>query len=156
MMLGTIRSFSRLECGRTPKVVKESLLSIFAYQKWRRQFLIHFGINSDLLIVLFLRRQLCKCFYENPLGSLTFRHGVRSLCFANPKVQDRARPRQVLLPLQLRFAVIPSACFTSEPAKICEFANRLWIKLLAWPASLLIVALDLKLLFDFFAPKVVA
>jgi manganese transport protein len=59
---------------------------------------------------------------------------------------------QVILSLQLPFAVIPLIKFTSERAKMGEFSNPLWINLLAWPVALIIVALNAKLLFDFFAP----
>ena len=57
---------------------------------------------------------------------------------------------QVILSMQLSFAVIPLLRFTDEKAKMGEFANPLWIKLLAWPTAALIVILNLKLLFDFF------
>ena len=59
---------------------------------------------------------------------------------------------QVILSLQLPFAVIPLIKFTSERAKMGEFSNPLWINLLAWPVALIIVALNAKLLIDFFAP----
>lgn len=59
---------------------------------------------------------------------------------------------QVVLSLQLSFAVIPLVQFTGDRAKMGEFANPLWIKLLAWPVTLIIVVLNLKLLFDFVAP----
>jgi len=59
---------------------------------------------------------------------------------------------QVILSLQLPFAVIPLIRFTSERAKMDEFVNPLWIKLLAWPVAVIIVVLNAKLMFDFFAP----
>ena len=60
---------------------------------------------------------------------------------------------QVILSLQLSFAVIPLVRFTDEKAKMGEFANPLWLKFLAWPVALVIVILNLKLLFDFLAPE---
>ncbi len=57
---------------------------------------------------------------------------------------------QVILSLQLSFAVVPLLRFTSEKAKMGPFANPLWIKLLAWPTAALIIVLNAKLLFDFF------
>ncbi len=56
---------------------------------------------------------------------------------------------QVVLSLQLPFAVIPLVLFTSDKAKMGEFANPLWLKILAWMAAALIVVLNLKLLLDF-------
>ena len=59
---------------------------------------------------------------------------------------------QVVLSMQLGFAVWPLMRFTGEKAKMGEFANGFWIKLLGWMAALLIIALNLKLLFDTFMP----
>ncbi|MDB6095440.1 MAG: Mn2+/Fe2+ transporter, family [Verrucomicrobia bacterium] len=56
---------------------------------------------------------------------------------------------QVLLSLQLPFAVIPLVIFTSEKTKMGEFANPLWVKLLAWVTTAIIVILNVKLLLDF-------
>jgi manganese transport protein len=55
---------------------------------------------------------------------------------------------QVVLSLQLPFAVIPLVQFTSSKAKMGPFANRLWLVALAWSAAALIVVLNLKLLLD--------
>lgn len=57
---------------------------------------------------------------------------------------------QVVLSLQLPFAVIPLVMFTSDRKKMGEFANPVWIKVLAWIATVLIVVLNAKLLLDFF------
>jgi len=45
---------------------------------------------------------------------------------------------QVVLSLQLSFAVFPLVQFTSDRAKMGEFANPRWIKGLAWLAAGLI------------------
>ncbi len=55
---------------------------------------------------------------------------------------------QVVLSLQLPFAVIPLIHFTSASGKMGSFANRRWVKTLAWITALIIVALNLKLVFD--------
>lgn len=55
---------------------------------------------------------------------------------------------QVILSLQLSFAVIPLVLFTSDPKKMGKFANPLWIKILAWLMAGIIVLLNLKYLFD--------
>jgi manganese transport protein len=52
---------------------------------------------------------------------------------------------QVVLSLQLGFAVIPLIHFTSDKQKMGIFANTVWIKTLAWIASLIIVGLNAKL-----------
>jgi manganese transport protein len=52
---------------------------------------------------------------------------------------------QVILNLQLPFAVIPLIHFTSSRERMGEFANKLWVKILAWSAAVLILALDLWL-----------
>ncbi|MCX7824522.1 MAG: Nramp family divalent metal transporter [Verrucomicrobiae bacterium] len=57
---------------------------------------------------------------------------------------------QVILSLQLPFAVIPLVQFTSERAKMGEFANPWWLKALAWFVAGLIVILNVKYLLDFF------
>ncbi|MFF2910605.1 Nramp family divalent metal transporter [Paenibacillus sp. NPDC057934] len=52
---------------------------------------------------------------------------------------------QVVLSLQLPFAVIPLVLFTSDKRKMGEFANRPWIKILAWLSTGVIVALNVFL-----------
>jgi manganese transport protein len=56
---------------------------------------------------------------------------------------------QVILSLQLPFAVIPLVMFTSDRAKMGQFTNPPWIKILAWVAAVLIIVLNAKLLLDF-------
>ena len=55
---------------------------------------------------------------------------------------------QVILSLQLPFATIPLIHFTSDAKKMGVFANRTWIKVVAWSIAAIIVALNLKLVFD--------
>lgn len=56
---------------------------------------------------------------------------------------------QVVLSLQLPFAVIPLVMFTSDKAKMGEFVNPSWVKVLAWATTAVIVVLNTKLLLDF-------
>jgi manganese transport protein len=56
---------------------------------------------------------------------------------------------QVILSMQLPFAVIPLVHFTSDKAKMGEFANPQWLKFGAWTIAAIIVALNVKLLLDF-------
>jgi manganese transport protein len=57
---------------------------------------------------------------------------------------------QVILSLQLPFAVFPLVSFTSNPAKMGEFVNPLWVKLLAWSVAVVIAALNVWLLYQTF------
>ena len=52
---------------------------------------------------------------------------------------------QVVLSMQLPFAVIPLIHFTSDRARMGDFANRTWVKLLAWTSAIIIVGLNLRL-----------
>ncbi|HEV8145247.1 MAG TPA: Nramp family divalent metal transporter [Bryobacteraceae bacterium] len=52
---------------------------------------------------------------------------------------------QVIINMQLPFAIIPLIRFTSDPARMGTFANRGWVKILAWSSAVLIVSLDLWL-----------
>jgi manganese transport protein len=49
---------------------------------------------------------------------------------------------QVILSLQLSFAVIPLVAFTSERAKMGAFVNPPWLKLIAWLTAAVIAALN--------------
>ena len=55
---------------------------------------------------------------------------------------------QVILSLQLPFAVIPLVRFTGDRKLMSEFANPRWLQVLAWITAALIVVLNLKLLLD--------
>jgi manganese transport protein len=53
---------------------------------------------------------------------------------------------QVILSLQLSFAVFPLVRFTSERAKMGPFVNRGWLKFLAYSVAVAIAALNAWLL----------
>jgi manganese transport protein len=53
---------------------------------------------------------------------------------------------QVILSLQLGFAIIPLIHLTSDKTKMGAFANALWLKIAAWLIALTIVALNVKLI----------
>jgi manganese transport protein len=55
---------------------------------------------------------------------------------------------QVVLSMQLGFAVWPLMRFTSERAKMGEFANAGWLKVLGWTVTFAIIILNAKLLWD--------
>ncbi|WP_432714711.1 Nramp family divalent metal transporter [Pedobacter sp.] len=55
---------------------------------------------------------------------------------------------QVVLSLQLGFAVIPLIHFTSDKKEMKEFAIKPWVKILAWTSALVIVTLNVKLVIE--------
>jgi manganese transport protein len=57
---------------------------------------------------------------------------------------------QVILSLQLSFAVIPLVMFTSDRKKMGAFASPRWLKTLAWSTAAIIVVLNVKYLCDWF------
>ncbi|MGI9115238.1 MAG: divalent metal cation transporter [Chthoniobacterales bacterium] len=70
--------------------------------------------------------------------------------FGESKTTQLLVASQVVLSMQLGFAVWPLMRFTGERAKMGEFANPPWVKVLGWATTLLIIALNAKLLFDTF------
>ncbi|MBD3883465.1 Nramp family divalent metal transporter [Phormidium tenue FACHB-886] len=57
---------------------------------------------------------------------------------------------QVVLSLQLPFAVIPLVMFTSDRRLMGEFANPWWLKAVAWAVTMIIVGLNCWLLLQTF------
>ena len=57
---------------------------------------------------------------------------------------------QVILSLQLSFAVVPLVMFTSDRVKMGEFANATWLKVLAYLVTVVIAGLNAWLLFQTF------
>lgn len=55
---------------------------------------------------------------------------------------------QVVLSLQLAFAVVPLIIFTSDRKKMGQFVNPLWINVLAWTTAGIIILLNAKYLYD--------
>ena len=55
---------------------------------------------------------------------------------------------QVVLSLQLGFAVIPLIHFNSDKAKMKEYAIKTWVKILAWLTALIIVSLNVQLVIE--------
>jgi manganese transport protein len=72
--------------------------------------------------------------------------------FGESKTTQLLIASQVVLSMQLGFAVWPLMRFTDERAKMGEFANRLWLKILGWATAAIIILLNVKLLFDTFMP----
>ena len=55
---------------------------------------------------------------------------------------------QVILSLQLPFAIIPLIHFTNDKVKMGAFANRWWVQLLAWATAIVVILLNGKLVID--------
>jgi manganese transport protein len=72
--------------------------------------------------------------------------------FGESKTTDLLIASQVVLSMQLGFAVWPLMRFTGEKSKMGEFVNPLWIKILGWTTAAIIIVLNAKLLFDTFVP----
>jgi manganese transport protein len=62
---------------------------------------------------------------------------------------------QVILSMQLGFAIWPLMRFTSDRRKMGEFVNPLWIKILGWLTVAIVIVLNTKLMFDTVAPDAV-
>ena len=58
---------------------------------------------------------------------------------------------QVILSMQLPFAVIPLIHFTSNRGRMGAFANRLWVQALAWGMAAIIVALNAQVYWEWIA-----
>ena len=61
---------------------------------------------------------------------------------------------QVILSLQLSFAVFPLVMFTSDKLKMGDFVNPRWLKVLAWCVASVIATLNVWLLFQTFTAGV--
>jgi manganese transport protein len=72
--------------------------------------------------------------------------------FGESKTTQLLVASQVVLSMQLGFAIWPLMRFTGEKAKMGEFVNPFWIKILGWTTAGIIIILNAKLLFDTFMP----
>ena len=72
--------------------------------------------------------------------------------FGESKTTQLLVASQVVLSMQLGFAIWPLMRFTGEKNKMGEFVNPIWIKILGWTTAAIIIVLNMKLLFDTFMP----
>ncbi|MEO6588481.1 MAG: Nramp family divalent metal transporter [Pyrinomonadaceae bacterium] len=70
--------------------------------------------------------------------------------YGESKTTDLLVLSQVILSLQLPFAVVPLVLFTSDRRKMGEFTSPAWVKVLAWITASIIIVLNVKLLADTF------
>ena len=55
---------------------------------------------------------------------------------------------QVVLSVQLSFAVVPLILFTSDKTKMGQYVNSLWLKITSWGVAVIIMALNAFLLYQ--------
>jgi len=68
--------------------------------------------------------------------------------YGESKTTDLLVASQVVLSMQLGFAVWPLLRFTSEKAKMGAFVNPMWARVVGFAMAFLIIGLNVKLLFD--------
>ncbi|MBS1074833.1 Nramp family divalent metal transporter [Gluconobacter sp. Dm-73] len=73
---------------------------------------------------------------------------IVTLIYGNRGVSDLLMASQVILSLQLPFAVIPLVMFVSDRRKMGEFVISMPIRILSWGVAGLILLLNFKLLYD--------
>ena len=66
----------------------------------------------------------------------------------NEGIYDLLVLSQVVLSLQLPFAIIPLVQFTTDRGKMGPFVNPIWVTLLAWSTAAVIIYLNAKLVID--------
>nr|WP_225446594.1 Nramp family divalent metal transporter [Paenibacillus rhizovicinus] len=90
-----------------------------------------------------IRRLITRMIAVVPAVIVTWLYGAKG-------TTDLLILSQVILSLQLSFAVIPLVKFTSDKKKMGNFANPLWMKVLAWTVAIVIAVLNLYLLYQTF------
>ena len=73
--------------------------------------------------------------------------------YGEERTTDLLVASQVVLSMQLGFAVWPLLRFTGSRAKMGRFVNPVWIKALGYATAIIIIGLNVKLLFDTFIPE---
>jgi manganese transport protein len=68
--------------------------------------------------------------------------------FGEGKTTQLIVASQVILSMQLGFAIWPLMRFTGDKSKMGELVNPPWIKILGWTTAAIIIGLNVKLLYD--------
>jgi manganese transport protein len=90
-----------------------------------------------------LRRLITRLIAVTPAFIVTLIYGEKG-------TTDLLILSQVILSLQLSFAVVPLVMFTGEKKKMGKFTNSIFVKSAAWVISLIIISLNAFLLFETF------
>jgi len=91
-----------------------------------------------------LRRIITRFIAIAPAFIVTFLYGEKG-------TSDLLVLSQVVLSMQLSFAVFPLIGFTSSKTKMKEFVNKPLLKITAWAVAFIIAALNAYLLYDTFS-----
>ena len=97
----------------------------------------------DLKLAPWLRRLITRMLAILPAFFITWIWG-------DSKVGELLVFSQVILSMQLSFAVIPLVWFTSDKAKMGKFVNPAWLTSLSWLISAVILGLNAYLLLQIF------
>jgi manganese transport protein len=89
----------------------------------------------DIRLPAWLRRLITRLIAIVPAVIVTALYGERG-------IGSLLLLSQVILSLQLSFAVVPLVRFTGDRAKMGEFATRSWLTLVAWIVTLVILGLN--------------
>ena len=93
----------------------------------------------DIRLAPWLRRLITRSLAIIPTVIVTFFYGARGTA-------DLLILSQVILSMQLSFAVFPLVAFTSDRVRMGGFANRPWLKYLSYAVAFLIAGLNIWLL----------
>ncbi len=66
------------------------------------------------------------------------------------KIENLLTFSQVFLSVALPFAIVPLVIFTSSEKIMGEFANRMWVKICAWVATVVLIVLNIYLILQTF------
>ena len=72
---------------------------------------------------------------------------IVSIMYGEKGTADLLVLSQVILSMQLSFAVVPLVTFTSDKLKMGRFVNSTWLKIIAWIISIIIIILNIFLLY---------
>ncbi|REE84345.1 manganese transport protein [Paenibacillus taihuensis] len=97
----------------------------------------------NLRIAAWLRRLITRLIAIIPAVIVTYLYGASG-------TTQLLILSQVILSLQLSFAVIPLVKFTSDKKKMGEFVNKPWMKWLSWVVAIVIAGLNIYLLYQTF------
>lgn len=91
-----------------------------------------------------LRRLITRAIAIIPAAAVTLLYGSEGM-------GELLILTQVVLSLQLSFAVVPLVMFTADRLKMGELVAPRWLQALSWLIAVVIIVLNLKLLWDFFS-----
>ncbi|MBH8597315.1 Nramp family divalent metal transporter [Thermoactinomyces sp. CICC 10523] len=97
----------------------------------------------DLRLKPWLRRLITRLIAIIPAAIMTALYGAQG-------AMDLLVLSQVILSLQLPFAIVPLIKFTGDKSKMGSFANPRWLQILAWLVAVIIIAFNLVLLVQIF------